>query len=120
MAGMRLWRLARCQRSLRVPANWTEGDGDGAAPRDLPGQAGLGARRAPRLLCAPGAGARQARARRALRHPTPLGTGVAGEGRPDLSHRGRRGAAGIRPESVEPDEPPRALLGLVLPPAATS
>ena len=67
---------------------------------------------------AAGARARQAGAGRAIRHPATLGTGVAGAGRPDLPHRGHRGAPGGGPQRVEPEQSARALLGVAIPPAA--
>src|SRR3989442_15565314 len=83
MAGMRLFR------SLVVnSAGAMARGGDGATPRDLPGETGLGARGEPRLLYAPGAGCRQADPGGAVRHPATLGAGRAGDGRTDLSVRG--------------------------------
>src|SRR5262245_44256363 len=49
--------------------------------------------------------------RRAIRRPQALGPGVAGSGRSALPHRGRGGAAGRRPQRVEPRQPARAVLG---------
>src|SRR3989442_13424202 len=110
MAGMRLFR------SLVVnSAGAMARGGDGATPRDLPGETGLGARGGPRLLYAPGAGCRQADPGGAVRHPATLGAGVAGAGRTDLSDRGGRGGAGGRPPRLGTPPTPRAVSGL--PPA---
>src|SRR3989442_13466169 len=113
MAGMRLFR------SLVVnSAGAMARGGDGATPRDLPGETGLGARGEPRLLYAPGAGCRQADPGGAVRHPATLGAGVAGAGRTDLSDRGGRGGAGGPPPRLGILPPPRAGLGLAPAPAA--
>ena len=82
-----------------------------ATARDLRAEARLPARGRPRLLRAPRARDAVPDAGRALRRPAALGPRVAGARGPDLSYHRRGGAAGRRPQRVEPRQPARALLG---------
>src|SRR5439155_16843103 len=108
--GMRLWALALVNRGATRCGHAT-------TTRDLRGQTGLASRGRPRALRASRGRGRQAHARRAVRRPQALGSGVARAGRSALPHSRRRGAAGGGPQRLEPGKSTRALLGCAHAPA---